>query len=306
MNKKSLLLTASLMAGLGAAFFRIFIFNKYFITEENRFAAGAVGWNNAMMAVILCLTAVFFIISMTFKENGPAEFPSSKGTKDSAAASAALLTLSYPLAAILFGSDVFSSANNSMLVLPVMGQIAVFLPLFALVPTVIFLAARFALGSDGSPGFKVLSVLPALWSALYVIKSYFDLSYSFRDANRLVCEIAFLAVSFRFLSESRYYIKYPAPRLFLAASCASMILGTAYALPAVVMTAVGVIPFTLNCCFEIALPAILVYFFIGSLNWARAENAETLPKGEKKEESEEEPIEVNETDKSDAKQSDEK
>ena len=68
-----------------------------------------------------------------------------------------------------------------------------------------------------------------------------------------------------------------------------MILGTAYALPAVVMTAVGVIPFTVNCCFEIALPAILVYFFIGSLNWARAENAETLPKGEKKEEAEETP-----------------
>ena len=286
LNKKSLLLTASLMAGLGAAFFRIVIFNKYFITGENRFAAGAVGWNNAVIAVLLCLIAVFFIVSATVKENGPATFPASAGTKYSSLAAAAFLALSYPLAAIIFGKDAFTASNNSMLALPLMGQLSAILPIVAIVPAVIFFAARYVLGSDGSPGFKALSFFPAIWAATYVLRSYFDLSYTFRDADRLVCEIAFLAASFRFLSESRYYIGYPAPRLFLGISCASVMMGTAYGLPALLMTAVGVIPFSVISCLEIALPAIVVYFFIGSLKWARAENAETLPGKQPKTETE--------------------
>ncbi|MBO4216790.1 MAG: hypothetical protein J5940_02480 [Clostridia bacterium] len=302
LNKKSALLTASLLAGLGAAFFRIFIINRYFVTGENRFAAGAVGWNNAVIVGLLVLAALFAVISFRIKENGPAVFPESKGIKASMLVMTGFIALSYPLALVCFGKAALSPSDNTMLALPVLGEIAVYLPLTALIPSVIFFAACLAKSDRSSASFKVLSVFPAVWSALYVLHSYFDLSYAFRDANRLLCDIAFLAVALRFLMESRYYVRYPAPRAFLALSCAAVMTGTAYALPSVVMTIAGVIPFTTSFCYEIALPAILVYLFLGSAKWAREENADELPKGEKKPDgdadaSETDPGEAQETEK---------
>ena len=288
LNRKSALLTASLMSGLGAAFFRIIIFNRYFITGENRFSAEARGWNNAVFIGILLLTAAFLAISLRIKENGPAEFPVTGGTKISLIVMTCFAALSYPLAFVIFGKAAFAPSDNTMLAIPVLGEIAAYLPVIALLPSVIFFAANFAGSDRNSSSFKALSVFPAVWAAFYVFHSYFDLSYSFSDANRLLCDIAFLAFALRFLMEARYYVKYPAPRAFLAMSCAAIMIGTAYAVPAVVMTIAGVIPFTLNCCFEIALPAILAYFFIGTAKWAREENADELPHGEKKEEDEEE------------------
>lgn len=288
LNKKSALLTASLMAGLGAAFFRIIIFNRFFITGENRFSAEARGWNNAVFIGLLLLTLVFLAVSLRIKENGPAEFPVTGGTKISLIVMTCFAALSYPLALVIFGKAAFEPSNNTMLAIPVLGEIAAYLPIIALLPSIIFFAANFAGSDKSSSSFKALSVFPAVWAAFYVFHSYFDLSYSFSDANRLLCDIAYLAVALRFLMEARYYVKYPAPRAFLAISCAAVMIGTAYAVPAVVMTIAGVIPFTLNCCFEIALPAILVYFFIGTARWSREENADELPRGEKKEEDDEE------------------
>ncbi len=287
LNKKSALLTASLLFGLGTAFFRIIIFNRWYIAGENRFDAGALTANKCVLITLIALSAVFAALSLSVRENGPAELPVSKGTRISKYAVTAALALVYPAAALVFGGAAFTLGENSSAILPLSSTIAALLPIVALVPTLIFFVAD-AAGSDrDSVSFKVLSFAPAVWLALYVVRSNFDLTHTFNDADVLVCNLACIFMAMRFLMESRYYIKYPKPRLYLALSCLSVMVGTAYVLPKLILTVVGAVRFSVNSCIEITMPFILVYFFLGTTAWARAENCETLPHGSNTDEDEE-------------------
>lgn len=207
-------------------------------------------------ALLLIGTAAFFFIRIGFLKS-KYKFP------EFSAANHQTTTFTSSLLGFLFlAIFVFLFLSLPTMLLPTKhvvfryAQLAAFFLLF-------FVAAYFLVNATGSARFakakKVLAFLPPLWGIVFLIASYTNPDYLFKDFNHMLCNASLCALTLFFLYEAKSSAVGKPTGAYLIFAMLSLVTSMAYIVPNFILLAYWELSSELNFIFEAVELGAIIY-----------------------------------------------
>ena len=252
---------ASIAAGIGFAVWRTILMVRYYDPYMNEYALEAhpslqVFGYVLFFALLFIATASFFFIRIRPLE-AMYEF-----TEFSAANHQSTTFTSSLLGFLFLAIFVFLCLSLQTMLLPTAYGIFRYAQLAAFV-LIFFAAAYFLVNAAGSQRFanakKVLAFAPPLWGIIFLIASYTNPDYLFKDFNHTLCNISLCALTFFFLYEAKSSIFGKPNGAYVIFALLSIVSSMAYIVPNFVLLAYWELSSELNFIFEAAELGAVVY-----------------------------------------------
>ncbi len=258
------MLCASLVTGCALAVLRIFLMSSYYDNEEHLYVSGT----DLPVTFLAVFASAFVLISLCAFFIKPNKFNSTLPSVTlpvtfSGAFCGFLFTSSTVLLAAYFSRDIFSAQAFSSTGTTISNPKSIKV-IFVLMLFLGLLAALYFFKVSSTSVLRVLSekytsFCPIIWSMVYLVFSYFDDSVVINDPERELVQLAAIAVMLYFTSESRYQLGISNPRVYFAISLANVIIISVVNIPHVILTALGVLGFTMHTVYSFVQIGILVY-----------------------------------------------
>ena len=124
-------------------------------------------------------------------------------------------------------------------------------------------AAYFILCAAGNPRFeqskKFLSLIPPIWCVAFLVSSYLDPMYNYKDYNHILCNVAISALAIFLLYDSKMVATGKATLAQFVFALISLVASMVYMLPTFVLLAYWELSSGLNQIFEATLLGALFY-----------------------------------------------
>ncbi len=273
---------AAIAAGIGFAVWRTILMVRYYDPYMNEYALEARSslktFGFLLFFVLLLIgTAAFFFIRIGFLKCNY-EFP------EFSAANHQATTFTSSLLGFLFlAISVFLLLSLPVMLLPSVyvifryAQLAAYILLF-------FVSAYFLVNAAGSPRFakakKVLAFAPPLWGIAFLIASYTNPDYLFKDFNHTLCNVSLCALTFFFLYEAQSSATGKPTAAYLIFALLSLVTSMAYIVPNFILLAYWELSSELNFIFEavelgaVIYTAAVAFYLIRSLTPVKNLNSE--------------------------------
>ena len=244
----------SVLAGIGLAVWRTVLMLRYYDPYNNEYAAdadaalSAIGFSLLLVFIILATSAIV-LMRFEFKPFSASEHQSSVFTS-------ALLGFVF-LAIGAFVSLYMKSVLEAVsFPLYKYSQFISYVLLF-------FCAVYFILNAAGHPRFesskKKLAFIPPVWGIAFLVASYVDPAYNYKDFNHTLCNVAICALVFFFLYDSKMVITGKATIPYFVFSLISLTASMVYMIPTFVLLAYCELSSDLNHIFEAVLLGSIFY-----------------------------------------------
>jgi uncharacterized membrane protein YqjE len=126
-----------------------------------------------------------------------------------------------------------------------------------------FCAVYFILCAAGNPRFeqskKLLAFVPPLWCVAFLVSSYLDPLYNYKDYNHILCNVAISALALFLLYDSKMIATGKATSTQFVFALISLVASMVYMLPTFVLLAYWELSSDLNHIFEAALLGAIFY-----------------------------------------------
>ena len=126
-------------------------------------------------------------------------------------------------------------------------------------------AAYFILNATGNPRFenvkKALAVIPPVWGLAFLLASYMDPAYNYKDFNHTLCNVALCALILFFLYDAKMVLSGKATIAYFVFSLISLTASMVYMIPTFVLLAYWELSSDLNYLFEAVLLGAIFYTF---------------------------------------------
>ena len=275
---------ASILSGLGFATWRTILMLRHYdpYTKEYAIEAKAplqIYGYTLFIAVLLLLTAAFFFIRSGFLRRKYEFSEISVSNHQSTTFTSSLLGF------LFIAVFVFLTLSVVTMLLP--SQYTIFrytqLISFILLPVV---GVYFILKATEANRFvtakKVLSLAPPVWCLLFMITSYINPIYSYKDFNHILCTVSLCALLCYFLYEAKSVITKKQNIAHFIFSLIAIVLCMAYILPNFILLAYWELTPELHFIFEAVEIGAIIYMasvsllLISSLKNAVSEQTEEI------------------------------
>ena len=126
-----------------------------------------------------------------------------------------------------------------------------------------FCAIYFILNAAGNPRFenskKKLAFIPPVWGIAFLVSSYVDPAYNYKDFNHTLCNVAICALVFFFLYDSKMVIMGKATIPYFVFALISLTASIVYMIPTFVLLAYWELSSDMNHIFEAVLLGSIFY-----------------------------------------------
>ena len=126
-------------------------------------------------------------------------------------------------------------------------------------------AVYFILNATGNPRFenvkKALAVIPPIWGLAFLLASYMDPAYNYKDFNHTLCNIAICALILFFFHDSKMATLRIVSPVYFVFSLISLTASMVYMIPTFVLLAYWELPSGIHYLFEAVLLGALFYTF---------------------------------------------
>ena len=156
-------------------------------------------------------------------------------------------------------------------------------------------AVYFILNATGNPRFesvkKAMSFVPPLWGVAYLLASYTNPAYNYKDFNHTLCNVALCALILFFLYDAKMIATGKASTTYFVFSLISLTASMTYIVPTFILLAYWELSSGLNYLFEAVLLGALFYTFACTRNLCKNVQIREIP-APTQEEATEEPEET--------------
>jgi len=254
-------LMASIAAGIGLAVWRTVLMIRYFDPYRNEYAQEARPMLQTFglvlfFALVIIGGAVVLWNCFGLKKEGVAYAPFSASDDQAATFTSALLGFLF----LAVGCFLFLSLP--LMLMPTVHAVYRYTQLIAF--ALLFLvAAYFVLNATGAPHLarakKILACVPALWGVTYLIASYANPSYLFKDPNHMLCNLALGILVLFFVYEGKMSATGRNMGEYLLFALLLIVSAMAYIVPNFILLAYWELSSELNFLFEATLIGALIY-----------------------------------------------
>ena len=281
-TKKLLLYTVGTLAlSIILIAVRLYLLLSYFDPDAQQYVmnvASPLYFNAALCVAVLILFSAFFVFR---KKSAAVDFASPTQATVFTASLCAFMMIAYIILEIYAQYTThFSFISYFQEFAKYEQKCRQFIFKFALVLLAVpcvFYFFRVASSSDKNKkriGF--LSLFPILWIMILLIYTYFDLTVSYNNPNRILNQMALISSMLYFVGEARYQLKIEKPSLYLSVSFISVLLLSVSTIPTVILNSFWVLNDTFpTVCYAVQL-AICFYIIsrIGSFFKKSADQGE--------------------------------
>jgi hypothetical protein len=152
-------------------------------------------------------------------------------------------------------------------------------------------AIYFILNATGNPRFaivkKVLAVIPPIWGLAFLLASYIDPAYNYKDFNHTLCNVAICALTLFFFYDAKMAVLKKATGFYFVISLISLTASMVYMIPTFVLLAYWELPSGINYLFEAVLLGALFYTFACARSLCKNVKVREKPQPKQKEATEE-------------------
>lgn len=213
------------------------------------------GWS-LFVVILLIATSMFFFIRIGRMKRDYA-FPAFSAANHQATTfTSSLIGFLFLVISVFLFFSLPSMLLPTVYVIFRYAQLTAFFLLF-------FVAAYFLINAAGSSRFaqakKFLAFVPPLWGMAFLIASYVNPDYLFKDFNHMLCNASLCALTFFFLYEAKSSAIGKTTAAYLIFSLLSIVTCMAYIVPNFILLAYWELSSELNFIFEAVELGAIVY-----------------------------------------------
>ena len=262
----------ALISGIVLSVWRTVLMVRYYDPYNNEYALEATGSIKSLGIVLFIVfvalaTSALFLRQFEFQAFSASEHQSSVFTS-------ALLGF------VFLASGVFATfylkpiLENSVSPLYKYAQIASYSLLF-------FCAVFFIINASGYPQFtglkKLLSLVTPIWGVAFLIGSYMDPAYNYKDYNHTLCNVAICALILFFLYDAKMTVTGKASSAYFVFSLISLSASMVYMIPTFVLLAYWELSSNIGYIFEAVMLATIFYTCTSIRNLCKAVKEKEAP-----------------------------
>ena len=131
------------------------------------------------------------------------------------------------------------------------------------IPTAAYLIISAVTKTEEKPALTALGFFPVLWTAVCLLRIYFDRTSAINNPVKIFSQMALSAVMLFFLSELRIRVGKPVLRVYLAFSGAAAMLGFSYSVSLIAAYLSGVGGLSGDVLLAVVILLCAVYAFSG-------------------------------------------
>ena len=262
----------ALLSGIALSVWRTVLMVRYYDPYNNEYALEASG---ALKSLGIILFMVFVVLATSALFLKRFEFrPFSASDHQSSVFTSALLGF------VFLASGVFATfylkpiAENFVSPLHQYAQTVSYVLLF-------FCALFFIVNASGYPKFhnlkRILSFVVPIWGIAFLLGSYMDPAYNYKDYNHTLCNVAICAMTLFVLYDTQMTVTgKPSPAYFVF-SLISLVASTVYMIPTFVLLAYWELSSNINHIFEAVLLATIFYTCTSIRNLCKVVKEKEIP-----------------------------
>ena len=246
----------SVLSGIVLAVWRTVLMVRYYDPYKNEYALEASGSLKAIGLTMLILFILFATAAIVMKKF---EFkPFAASDHQTSVFTSALLGFVFLAIGIFISLYLNTILENFQFPLFRYAQLASYALLF-------LCAVYFILNATGNPRFepikKALSFIPPLWGVAYLLASYTNPAYNYKDFNHTLCNVALCALILFFLYDAKTVAMKKATTAYFVFSLISLTASMVYIIPTFVLLAYWELSSGIHYLFEAVLLGALFYTF---------------------------------------------
>ncbi len=244
----------AVLSGLGLAVWRTVLMLRYYDPYNNEYALEAsvplksLGFTLFFIFVILATSAII-LTRFEFRTFSAAEHQASVFTS-------ALLGFVFLAIGVFVSMYMKTTLENTLFPLYKYSQFISYVLLF-------FCAVYFILNAAGHPRFeeykKKLAFIPPIWCVAFLVSSYVNPAYNYKDFNHTLCNVAICALVFFFLYDGKMVITEKATVPYFVFSLISLTASMVYIIPTFVLLAYWELSSDVEHIFEAVLLGTIFY-----------------------------------------------
>ncbi len=270
------------LSGIALAVWRTVLMVRYYDPYSNEYAFEASG---QLQAIGLILFFVFVVLATSAIAMRKFEFQAfAASDHQSSVFTSALLGFVFLAIGVFVSLYLKTILDNYHYPLFRYAQIISYVLLF-------FSAVYFILNATGNPRFtavkKVLSFVAPVWGVFFLLASYMDPAYNYKDFNHTLCNVAICALILFFLYDAKMISTGKATGVYFVFSLISLTASMVYMIPTFVLLAYWELSSGLNHLFEAVLLGAIFYTCACTHNLCKNIKVREKPAPKEKESAEE-------------------
>lgn len=244
----------ALLSGIALAVWRTVLMVRYYDPYSNEYALEANGQLRAIgfmlfFIFVILATSAIFMMKYEFTEFSASDYQSSVFTS-------ALLGFVFLAVGVFISLYLEIILDKVQFPLFRYAQIASYALLF-------LCAVYFILNATADSKLAVIkkgmSFLPPLWGVAFLLASYTDPTYNYKDFNHTLCNVAICALTLFFLYETKMIVVKKATVAYFVFSLISITASIVYMIPTFILLAYWELSSNLNHLFEAVLLGAIFY-----------------------------------------------